>query len=39
MDNELPKGAVWRGLLLAVLSTVGGIAGLWAIWTLVRALK
>jgi hypothetical protein len=39
MENELPKGAVRRALLLAILSTIGGVVGVWAIWTVVRALK
>jgi hypothetical protein len=40
MANELPKGAVWRGIILAAIaSTVGGIGALWLIWTVIEALK
>jgi hypothetical protein len=39
MNNELPKGAVWRAIVLAIASTVGSISAAWLIWMLVRALK
>jgi hypothetical protein len=39
MDNELPKGAVNRALLLAILATFGAVGGAWVIFTLLRALR